>query len=57
MKTKDKTTKKTHARTKSGFDAVKYMREQRDRISKDIMNLNPEEIVEYFEKNSNKKEP
>jgi len=55
MKTKDKTTKKTHARTKSGFDAVKYMREQRDRISKDIMNLNPEEIVEYFEKNSHKK--
>ena len=47
MKTKEKNTKKT-------FDAVKYMREQRDRISKDIMNLNPEEIVEYFEKNSTK---
>ena len=43
MKTKEKSTKKT-------FDAVKYMREQRDRISKEIMNLSPEEIVKYFEK-------
>jgi len=42
MKTKEKNTKKT-------FDAVKFMREQRDRISKDIMNLSPEEIVKYFE--------
>lgn len=42
MKTKAKNTKKT-------FDAVKFMREQRDRISKDIMNLSPEEIVKYFE--------
>lgn len=25
------------------------MREQRDKISKDIMNLNPREIVIYFE--------
>ena len=43
MKTKEKNTKKT-------FDSVKFMREQRDRISKDIMNLSPEEIVKYFEK-------
>lgn len=42
MKTKDKSTKKT-------FDAVKFMREQRDRISEEIMNLSPEEIVKYFE--------
>jgi len=48
MKTKEKNTKKT-------FDAVKFMREQRDRISKDIMNLSPEEIVKYFEQNKNKK--
>jgi len=39
MKTKEKDTKKS-------FDAVKFMREQRDRISKEIMNLTPEEIVE-----------
>jgi len=45
MKTKDETKKKT-------FDAVKFMREQRDRISKDIMDLSPEEIVAYFEKKS-----
>lgn len=45
MKTKEKNIKKS-------FDAVKFMREQRDRISKEIMNLSPEEIVEYFDKSS-----
>ncbi len=49
MKTKKKNTKKTHTRSAGGFDAVKFMREQRDRISKEIMNLSPEEIVKYFE--------
>ena len=39
---------------KNTFDAVKYMREQRDRISKDIMNLSPEEIVKYFDKKHDK---
>jgi len=43
MKTKKKAIKKT-------FDAVQFMREQRDKISKDIMKLSPKEIVEYFEK-------
>lgn len=43
MKTKEKNVKKS-------FDAVKYMREQRDRISKEVMHLSPEEIVEYFNK-------
>ena len=43
MKTKEKTTKKT-------FDAVQFMRDQRDRITKDIMNLSPKEIVKYFER-------
>jgi len=47
MKTKEKDTKKT-------FDAVKFMREQRDRISRDIMDLSPDEIVEYFEKREDK---
>ncbi len=42
MKTKEKNAIKT-------FDAVKFMREQRDRISMEIMNLSPEEIVRYFE--------
>ncbi len=49
MKTKDKTTEKT-------FDAVKFMREQRDRITKEIIDLSPEEIVEYFEDNSAEEE-
>lgn len=30
------------------------MREQRDRISKEIMDLSPEEIVKYFEDKSGK---
>ena len=47
MKTKEKSTKKT-------FDAVKYMRQERDRISKDIMSLSPEEIVKYFEQKDGK---
>lgn len=47
MKTKEKNTKKN-------FDAVKFMREQRNRISKDIMNLSPSEIVEYFEQKRSK---
>lgn len=47
MKTKEKNTKKT-------FDAVKFMREQRNRISKEIMNLSPEEIVKYFERKDGK---
>ncbi|WP_445730843.1 hypothetical protein [Mariniflexile sp.] len=46
-KTKEKNTKKS-------FDAVKFMREQRDKISKDIMNLSPEEIVKYFEHKKSK---
>lgn len=45
MKTKEKNTKKS-------FDAVKFMRQQRDRISQEIMDLSPEEIVKYFEKRS-----
>lgn len=54
MKTKEKNTKKTSACSAGEFDAVKFMREQRDRISKEIMNLSPEEIVKYFERTDNK---
>ena len=50
MNTKEKNKKKAFVRPIGGFDAVKFMREQRDRISKDIMNLSSEEIVEYFER-------
>jgi hypothetical protein len=41
MKTKEDIKQKP-ARPAGGFDGVKFMREQRDRISKDIMNLSPE---------------
>jgi hypothetical protein len=46
---------KTEKQINKTFDAVKYMREQRDRISKDIMEMSPEEITEYFENKSNLK--
>ncbi len=32
-----------------GFKAVKFMREVRDKISKDIKDMNFEEIKKYFE--------
>ena len=38
-----KTTKKT-------FDAVKYMRQQRDRLSEKLSKMTKEEILEYFKK-------
>lgn len=40
-------------KTKKDFDAVKFMRQQRDRISKDIADMNYKQIKEYF---SRKKE-
>ena len=43
MNAKIKNTQKT-------FHAVKFMRKQRDKISKEIMNLSSEEIARYFEK-------
>jgi hypothetical protein len=33
---------------KKEFDAVQFMREQRDRISAEICNLSREQILEYF---------
>ena len=30
------------------FDAVKMMREIRDKVNKEIENLTPEQVVEYF---------
>lgn len=40
MKTKEINTK--------DFDAVKYMRQIRDKISMDIADLSKEQIIEYF---------
>ena len=38
------------ATIKKDFDAVKFMRQNRDRISKDIADMNFTEIKEYFAK-------
>lgn len=43
MKTIDKTIEKQ-------FDAVKFMREQRDKLSKKLSKMTKEEIIEYFTK-------
>jgi hypothetical protein len=36
--------------TKKTFDAVKFMREQRDKLSEKLSKMTTEEIVEYFRK-------
>ncbi len=46
MKTKDK--------KKKDFDAVLFMRQIRDKISREIADLSKEEILEYFKKNTPK---
>jgi hypothetical protein len=35
---------------KKTFDAVKFQREQRQRLSEKLANMTKEEIVEYFKK-------
>lgn len=32
------------------FDAVKFMRQERERISKELVNLSNEEILEHYRK-------
>ena len=41
---------KTKEIEKKEFDAVKFMRETRDKISLDIQNMNFEELKKYYEK-------
>ena len=36
--------------TKKNFDAVKYMRQQRDKLSAKLSKMTKEEILEYFNK-------
>ena len=36
--------------TKKTFDAVKFMREQRDKLSEKLSKMTKEEIVDYFKK-------
>ena len=42
---------------KKDFDAVDFMRKQRDRISKDIADMDFEQIKEYFSKKGTAKRP
>ena len=35
---------------KKTFDSVKFMREQRDKLSKKLSGMTKDEIVEYFKK-------
>ena len=39
---------------KKEFDAVKYMRQERDRISMEIADMSHEQIKEYFSKRRTK---
>ncbi len=43
---------KTETKTKKKFDAVKYMRQERDRTSKEIKGMTPAQEIEYFRKKS-----
>jgi len=36
------------------FDAVKFMRQQRDKLSEKLSRMSKEEIIEYFRKKDNK---
>jgi|GEM_PF-6933746 hypothetical protein len=47
---KSMTKREKPVRAKDKINAVKFMREQRNRISRDIMDLSPEQIVKYFDK-------
>lgn len=49
-----KTTEKKPARQTDGFDAVKFMRQERDKLSKKLSKMTKEEILEYFRKQKSK---
>lgn len=42
--------KTTNKKTENQFDAVKFMRQQRDRLSEKLSKMTKAEIVEYFKK-------
>lgn len=43
---------KTEVKTEKKFDAVSFMRQQRDRVSEAIKGLTVEQELEYFRKKS-----
>lgn len=42
--------KNKEIQTKKEFDAVEFMRSQRDKITKKISTMSNEEIIQYFKK-------
>ncbi|MFN8278855.1 MAG: hypothetical protein U0V49_01080 [Saprospiraceae bacterium] len=48
METKNKKTTQENKHSKQKFNAVEFMREQRDKISKSIADLTPDEILKHF---------
>ena len=38
------------SKTEKKFDAVKYMRQQRDKLSRKLSKMTKEEIIAYFKK-------
>ncbi len=46
--------KKTKGTKVKEFDAVNFMREQRNKLSKKLAKMSKEEIIEYFKKRKNK---
>jgi len=40
--------------TDKSFDAVKYMRQQREKLSEKLTKMTKEEILEYFRKSKSK---
>lgn len=49
METKNNITKQDTKTSEKKFEAVKYMREQREKISKELFDLTPEQILKHFE--------
>ena len=37
-----------------GFDAIQFMRNQRERMSKDLKDLSPKEIIEFLKRSQAK---
>jgi hypothetical protein len=45
-----KTTRKKNTENQNSIDAVKFMREQRDKLSQKLSKMTKEEVLRYFEK-------
>jgi hypothetical protein len=41
-------------KAKKDFDAVKFMRQQRDKMSQKLSNMSKEEVIEYFKEKRRK---